>query len=74
MAKNVDVLEEEIRGLLDVEKMRFVDKILTDLDKPDLEIDWIWAEEARTRWAVYKTGRVPTVSYESVRGKRRQSC
>ena len=73
MAKSVDKLTEEIRELPDVEKMRLVDTILSDLDKPDPEIDRVWAEEARKRWAVYKAGKVPTVSYESVMAKHRQS-
>jgi hypothetical protein len=34
-----DKLVSEIRELPDVEKLRLVDAILTDLDKPDPEID-----------------------------------
>jgi hypothetical protein len=33
----------------------------------------VWAEEARKRWAAYKAGKVPTVSYESVMAKHRRS-
>ena len=73
MAKNVDEITEEIRKLPDVEKLRLVDTILSDLDKPDPEIDRVWAEESRKRWAAYKTGKVPTVSYESVMAKHRRS-
>jgi hypothetical protein len=50
-----------------------VDTILTELDKTDPEIDRVWAEEARKRWAAYKAGKVPTVSYESVMAKHRRS-
>ena len=46
MAKSVDKIAEEIRELPDVEKLRLVDTILSDLDKPDPEIDRVWAEEA----------------------------
>jgi len=73
MAKNVDKLAEEIRRLPDVEKLRLLDAILTDLDKPDPEIDRVWAEEARKRWAAYRAGKVPSVSYESVMAKHRRS-
>ncbi|MEX0802830.1 MAG: addiction module protein [Candidatus Binatia bacterium] len=73
MAKSVDKLAKEIHELPDVEKLRLVDAILTDLDKPDPEIDRIWAEEARKRWVAYKAGKVPTVSYESVMAKNRGS-
>jgi hypothetical protein len=74
MAKNVARLAEEIRDLPDVAKLRLLDAILTDLDKPDLEIDPVWAEEARKRWAAYKAGKLPTISHEYVRDKRRRSC
>jgi putative addiction module component (TIGR02574 family) len=73
MAKNVNKLAEEIRDLPDVEKLRLLDAILTDLDKPDPEIDRVWAVEARKRWAAYKAGKLPTVSYESVMAKHRRS-
>ena len=73
MAKNVDEITEEIRKLPDVEKLRLVDTILSDLDKPDPEIDRVWADEARKRWSAYKAGKVPTVSYESVMAKHRRS-
>ena len=47
-------------------KMELVDSILMQLDKPDPEIDRIWAEEARSRWQAYKAGKLKTVSYEQV--------
>jgi putative addiction module component (TIGR02574 family) len=72
MATSVDKIAQEIHELPDVEKLRLVDAILTDLDKPDPEIDRVWAEEARKRWAAYKAGEVPTVSYESVMAKHRR--
>jgi len=49
-----------------MEKLQLVDAILADLDKPDPEIDRVWAEEARKRWAAYKAGRIATVSYQEV--------
>jgi putative addiction module component (TIGR02574 family) len=73
MAKKVDKLTEEIRELPDVEKLQLVDAILTALDKPDPEIDRVWAEEARKRWAAYKAGRAKTASYEAVMAKHRRS-
>ena len=71
MSTNADKLVSEIRGLPDSEKLRLVDAILSDLDKPDPEIDRVWANEARKRWAAYKEGRIPTVSYEEVMSKYR---
>ena len=73
MGKSVEKIAEEIRELADVEKLRLVNAILTDLDKPDPEIDRVWAKEARKRWAAYKAGKIPTVSYESIMVKHRHS-
>jgi len=66
MNKNVKKLASEFHALSDIEKLQLVDAILPDLDKPDPEIDRVWAEEARKRWATYKVGRIATVSYQEV--------
>ena len=57
MAKNVDEITEEIRKLPNVEKLRLGDTILSELDKPDPEIDQVSAEEARKRWSPIKPAR-----------------
>ena len=62
-------LVAKIKSLPDGEKMELVDSILMQLDKPDPEIDRIWAEEARSRWQAYKAGKLKTVSYEQVMRK-----
>ena len=69
MATQADKLVTEIRALPDEEKLRVLDAILTDPDKPDQEIDQVWAEEARKRWNSYKAGRLQTVSYEELMRK-----
>jgi len=71
MSSTADKLEQEIKSLADVDKLRIVEAILTDLDGPDPEIDRIWAEEARKRWQAYRAGRLKTVSYEEVMSKYR---
>jgi len=73
MTTTTERLSEEIQSLTDVEKLRLVDTILADLDKPDPELDRIWAEESRKRWAAYKSGRIPSVSYHEVMDKYRRS-
>lgn len=72
MAKAVNKLAAQIHDLPDVDKLRLVDAILTDLDQPDPEIDRVWAKEARKRWAAYKAGRAPTFAYETVMAKHRR--
>lgn len=71
MSSTADQLAQEIKSLPDIEKLRLVDAILADLDRPDPEIDRIWADEARRRSDAYKSGRLRTVSYEEVMSKYR---
>ena len=66
MATQTDKLVSEIRALAEEEKLRLLDVLLTDLDKPDPAIDRVWAIEARKRWDAYKAGRLKTVSYEEL--------
>ena len=73
MAYAADDLLVRIQSLPDIEKLRLVDDILTQLDKPDPELDRIWANEARKRWEAYKAGRIKTVSYKDVMAPHRRS-
>lgn len=69
MTTSTEKLAEEIRSLSDMEKLHLVETILTDLDKPDPDIDRIWADEARKRWAAYLGGRTAAEDYQTVMGK-----
>ena len=69
MSTQADRLVSEIQALPAEDKIRVLDAILTDLDKPDHEIDHVWAVEARKRWASYKAGQLQTVSYEELMSK-----
>ena len=69
MATESDKLVSEIRSLPDEEKLRLLNLLLTDLDKPDPEIDQIWANEARRRWDAYRAGKLETLSYEELLSK-----
>jgi putative addiction module component (TIGR02574 family) len=59
--------------LPDLEKLQLIDFIWEQLDRPDPEIDKIWADEARARWQAYKDGTLKTVSYEEVMSKYKRS-
>jgi len=66
-----DELEDKIKSLPDIEKIKLLDSILMQLDKPDPEIDRIWADEARKRWQAYKTDKLEAVPYEQIMDKYR---
>ena len=72
MVIGTDELVSRIKELSDEEKLLLVDAILTDLNARDAKIDGIWADEARKRWAAYKLGKIPTVSYERGIAKHRR--
>jgi hypothetical protein len=69
MTKRAQDVVEEIKALPDTEKLAVVDSILLELDRPDPEIDRVWADEARTRWQAYRAGRADSVPYAEVNRK-----
>ncbi len=72
MTKRAQDVVEEIRTLPDTEKLAVVDSILLELDRPDPEIDRVWADEARARWQAYRAGREDSVPYAQVMDKHRR--
>lgn len=72
MSTTADELVSEFRALPDDEKLRLLDAILTDLHKPDPELERVWLAEAKKRWGAYKAGRIATVAYEDVMAKHRE--
>ncbi len=73
MAKSVEKVVEDIQHLPDSDKLKVLAALLEDLDKPDPEIDRVWAEEARKRWKAHKAGRLAATPYETVVAKHRGS-
>jgi putative addiction module component (TIGR02574 family) len=62
----------KIRNLPDTDKLKLVDAILEQLDRPDPKLDAIWAQEASRRWAAYKEGKLESHSYEDVMARYRK--
>lgn len=52
------------------ERYEVVEKIMQSLDKPDAEIDRVWAEEALHRARACDEGRMKTISFEEVFGNK----
>lgn len=65
MAISKDILYQAMQ-LNPLEKAQLVDQLILDLDKPDAALDALWAEEAESRLAAYKTGDLKAVSIEEV--------
>ncbi len=48
------------------EKAQLIDKLISTLDKPDKEINKLWAKEAEDRINAYDQGKLKVVSLEDV--------
>lgn len=69
MKKIKKEIQQKIDELTDIEKLLIVDYILADFDKPDPEIDKLWAKEAVRRQKAMRSGKMKTYSYDDVMGK-----
>lgn len=68
MATPDQVFEEAI-SLKPLEQAKLVDNLIAFLDRPDLELDKMWAEEAESRLKAYRNGTLKSVSIEKVLAK-----
>lgn len=62
-AKDKDVFEDAVR--LEPEKRaKLIDVLLASLDKPDEQIDRLWAKEVEDRISAYERGEIKGLSLE----------
>jgi putative addiction module component (TIGR02574 family) len=64
-----EILSVAIKKLSAVERLELVDHLLDSLDKPDVEIDVLWAREAEDRLAAYRRGEIAAVPLADVLAK-----
>jgi putative addiction module component (TIGR02574 family) len=60
-----DIIEQALT-LEPIDRLLLVELLQESLDKPDPEIDRIWAEEAQRRLHAYREGRVTAIPMEEV--------
>ncbi len=65
MAATNKVLKEALT-LKPAEKAELIDKLLSSLDKPDAQIDDLWAKEAENRIDAYERGEIKAVTLKRV--------
>ena len=66
-----DNILKETLTLRPSEKAQLIDRLISTLDKPDKEIDELWAKEAEDRIDAYDQGKLKAVSLEKVLQKYR---
>jgi putative addiction module component (TIGR02574 family) len=68
------VPNEILKGALNLrpaEKAELIDKLLSSLDKPDKELDELWAKEAEDRIEAYEQGKIKALTLKEVLEKYR---
>ena len=65
MTASDDILKEALT-LKPAQKAELIDSLLSSLDKPDKEIDKLWAKEAESRIDAYERGKIKAVSLKKV--------
>lgn len=65
MAAPNEVLKEALT-LKPAQKAELIDKLLSSLDKPDADIDELWAKEVESRIAAYEQGKINAVALDKV--------
>ena len=61
MSDSAKVLIDQALELPASQRAVVAEQILLSLDKPDAELDAIWASEAESRLSAYKSGREPSI-------------
>ncbi len=61
-----DNILKEALTLKPSQKADLIDKLLSSLDKPDTEIDKLWAKEAEDRIDAYDQGKIKAITLEKV--------
>ena len=51
------------------DRLLVIESLIKSIDKPDAEIDEIWAEEAEKRRRAYKQGKISGTEYKEVFGE-----
>ena len=62
---NVQILQEALQ-LSPQERYIVVESLLQSLDKPDENVDSIWADEAQKRLQNYRNNKVQTIPFEEI--------
>ena len=65
----MDVTDNILKDALTLkpsQKAKLIDKLLSSLDKPDREIDELWAKEAEARIDAYDRGKIKAIPLEKV--------
>ena len=61
-----DQILKEALNLTPEKRVELIEKLLISLDKPDKELDELWAEEAESRIDAYERGEIKPLTIQEV--------
>ena len=70
MEGSKEILKKAL-GLSPSEKAELIDKLLSSIEKPDSDLDELWAKEAENRIDAYEKGQLRALSIKEVLDKYR---
>jgi putative addiction module component (TIGR02574 family) len=65
-----EILKEAL-NLTPTEKAKLIDRLLSSLDTPDMELDKLWSREAEDRIEAYEKGEIRALTLKKVLKKYR---
>jgi len=68
---NTNIILKEALTLKPSQKAELIDKLISSLDRPDNELDELWAKEVEDRIDAYDQGKIKAISLEKVLQKYR---
>lgn len=71
MNTTTQAIVEQAAKLSANEKIELIDALLATVDKPDAEIDALWAVEAESRLSAYQKGEIQALDFNQVLAKYR---
>lgn len=70
---SAQALQKQIAQLPALDRIALVEGILQGLDTPDTAVDALWASEAESRLAAYKSGQIKAIPLSEVLAKYKLS-
>ena len=61
---SIHEMQEQALKLTDLEKIRLIEMLMDDLDRPSPQVEKLWIEESEKRYKAYKQGKVKDVCFE----------
>jgi putative addiction module component (TIGR02574 family) len=59
-------IQEEALKLGDLEKIRLIELLMDDLERPNPDVEKLWIQESEERYKAFKEGKVKGIPFELI--------